>query len=172
MARLFPYQAIPGLYAESSEPSGGGRIYHTWNMTRARLRNTNLRSKSYSAFSTHRSRPSMKPSVRVNALVATIPPQPLHPRAVRLHLFLRRHVRYADRSLIFSAFSTSTPARERLIKRAFALHELPSLIEAIFSGNDADDTIRCLLGEDAQTFIDVMDEARFTFTHRESINRS
>jgi hypothetical protein len=114
----------------------------------------------------------MKPSVRVNTLVATIPPQPLHPRAVRLHLCLRRHVRYADRSLIFSAFSTSTPACEHLIGRAFALHELPSLIEAIFSSDDADDTIRCLLDEDAQTFIDVMDEARFTFAHRESIDQT
>jgi len=56
----------------------------------------------------------------------------------------------------------NAPACERLIRRAFALHELPSLIEAISSGEDESDTIRCLRGDDAQTFIDVIDEARST----------
>jgi hypothetical protein len=46
-----------------------------------------------------------------------------------------------------------------LIRRAFSLHELPSLLEAIFSGNDEADAISRLLGDDAQAFIDVMDEA-------------
>ena len=40
-----------------------------------------------------------------------------------------------------------------------ALHKFPSLIEAIFLSKDGGDTIRCLLGNDAQTFIDVIDEA-------------
>ena len=46
----------------------------------------------------------------------------------------------------------------RAAKRAFALHELPSLIEVIFSSQDEGDTIRRLLGDDAQAFIDVIDE--------------
>ena len=58
----------------------------------------------------------------------------------------------------------------RLIRRAFAPHELPYLIEAISSRNDAGDTIRSLLVDDAQIFVDVLDEARPTFAHRESIN--
>jgi hypothetical protein len=52
----------------------------------------------------------------------------------------------------------------------FAPHELPSLVEAIFSNNDADDAIHCLIGEDAQTFVDVIDEARSAFAHRGSVN--
>jgi hypothetical protein len=46
-----------------------------------------------------------------------------------------------------------------LIRRAFTPNELPSLLEAIFSSNDEVDTIRCLLEDDAQAFVDVMDEA-------------
>ena len=62
-------------------------------------------------------------------------------------------------------FSTSNVAAcGRLVKREFAPHELPSLIEAIFSSNDGDEMIRCLPRDDAQTFIDVIDEARSTFT--------
>ena len=45
---------------------------------------------------------------------------------------------------------------------AFALHELPSLIEVIFSSKDEGDTICRLLGDDAQAFVDVIDEARST----------
>ena len=58
-----------------------------------------------------------------------------------------------------------TLACGRLIRRAFALHELPSLIEAIFSSKDEGNTIRCLTGDDAQTFVDVIDEVRSTPTH-------
>ena len=43
---------------------------------------------------------------------------------------------------------------------AFALHELPSMIDAIFSGKDRDDTICRLPGDDPQCFIDVIDEVR------------
>ena len=56
-------------------------------------------------------------------------------------------------------------ACERLIRRAFAPHELPSLIEAIFSSKDEGDAIRGLLGDDAQTFIDMIDEARSPSAH-------
>jgi serine/threonine protein kinase len=58
----------------------------------------------------------------------------------------------------------------RLIRRAFAPHELPSLVEAIVSSNDADNTIRSLVGDNAQTFVDVIDEARPTSARRESAN--
>ena len=54
----------------------------------------------------------------------------------------------------------NTPACKRLIRRAFAPHELPSLLEEIFSSKDEADAIRCLFGDDAQTFIDVINEAR------------
>jgi len=59
----------------------------------------------------------------------------------------------------------NTPACERLIRRAFAPHELPSLIEEFFSSKDSGDTIGHLLGDDTQAFIDVIDEARSTFAH-------
>lgn len=54
-------------------------------------------------------------------------------------------------------------ACRRLVRRAFAPHELPSLIEAIFPSEDEGDTIRSLLGDDVQTFIDVIDEVRSTY---------
>ena len=53
---------------------------------------------------------------------------------------------------------TSIDNMERLMGRAFASHELPSLIETIFS--DEGDTVNCLHGNDVQTFIDVVDEVR------------
>ena len=56
-------------------------------------------------------------------------------------------------------------ACERLISHTFSPHELPPLIEAIFSSEDEDKTIRSLPIGDAQTLINTMDEARFTF-HR------
>ena len=40
------------------------------------------------------------------------------------------------------------------------MHELPTLIEAVLSGKDDGDTVRRLLRDDAQTFIDVIDEVR------------
>jgi len=52
-----------------------------------------------------------------------------------------------------------------LIGRAFSPDELPSLIEAIFSSKEEHDMIHGLLGADAQTFIDIIDEARPTFVH-------
>ena len=54
------------------------------------------------------------------------------------------------------------PALGRLIKQEFVPDELPSLIEAVFACKDVGDTIRCLPRDDAQTFIDVIDEARHT----------
>ena len=37
------------------------------------------------------------------------------------------------------------------------------MIEAIFSSEDEGDTIRSLLGDDVQTFVDVIDEVRSTY---------
>ena len=54
--------------------------------------------------------------------------------------------------------SFNIPACHRLIKRAFILCELSPLIEAVFSSKDEGDLVRCLRGEDAQTFIDVLYE--------------
>lgn len=62
------------------------------------------------------------------------------------------------------AFQITTLACERLIKRAFVVGELPSLIEAILSSRDDGETIRRLPRDDAQSLIDVVDEARFTFS--------
>ena len=56
-----------------------------------------------------------------------------------------------------------------LIKRAFTPHELPLLVEVVFSSKGERDVIRCLGEDDAQTFIDVIDEARFTLPcHRDT----
>lgn len=75
----------------------------------------------------------------------------------------------APPSLVFHAIlivplflDFDTQACQRLIKRAFAPHELPSLIEAVFSSANADDMIRCLCVDDVQTFIDVVGEVRST----------
>ena len=62
--------------------------------------------------------------------------------------------------LTFYFLNFNVPACGRLVRRAFALHELPSLIEMIFSSQDESDTIRRLLGDDAQAFVDLMDQAR------------
>ncbi|KAF9645013.1 kinase-like protein [Thelephora ganbajun] len=58
-----------------------------------------------------------------------------------------------------STIHVSKGACGRLIRRAFTLNELPSLIEAIFSDKDERDAIHRLLRDDAQNFIDVIDEA-------------
>ena len=62
--------------------------------------------------------------------------------------------------MLIIRFLFNISACGRLVRRAFALHELPSLIEVIFSSQDEGDTIRRLLGDDAQAFVDVIYEAR------------
>ena len=52
-----------------------------------------------------------------------------------------------------------------LIRRAFTPNERSSLIEAILSSEDEEEAIRNLSLEDAQTFVDTINEARCTF-HR------
>ena len=67
--------------------------------------------------------------------------------------------------LRFSFLNFNTAACGRLTRREFSPHELPALIEAILSSKDKGDIIQCISGDDAQTFVDVIDEARSTFTH-------
>lgn len=61
------------------------------------------------------------------------------------------------RSLLFNY---NALACRRLIRRAFALDELPSLIEAMLSNEREAKSILCLPAEDAQILIDVINEAR------------
>jgi len=49
-------------------------------------------------------------------------------------------------------------ALQRLIKRAFALHEFPSLAEAVFLSTDAGGMIHRLCVDDAQALIDAIAE--------------
>ena len=51
-------------------------------------------------------------------------------------------------------------ALQRLVSRDVPQDELPSVIEAVISNAKAADIVKCLQESDAQTFIDVMDEAR------------
>ena len=70
----------------------------------------------------------------------------------------------ALRFILLSQFNS--PACQRLINRAFTPYELPSLIEAVFSSVDEVDTVRCLCGDDAQTFVDVIDQAGSSLARR------
>ena len=70
----------------------------------------------------------------------------------------------ALRFILLSQFNS--PACQRLINRAFTPYELPSLIEAVFSSVDEVDTVRCLCGDDAQTFVDVIDQVGSSLARR------
>ena len=61
------------------------------------------------------------------------------------------------------------PAFGLLIRRAFDPYELPPLVEAVFSSKGEREIVRSLSGDNAQTFVDVIDEARSTFgRHRDT----
>jgi len=65
---------------------------------------------------------------------------------------------------LFTFLNFDTPAFGFLIRRAFGPHELPLLIHVVFSSRDESDIIHCLRsGDDAQTFVDVIDKVCFTF---------
>ena len=68
---------------------------------------------------------------------------------------------FAEYQLSSDPFFFLCSACGRLVGRAFDVHEFPSLIEAIFSTKDEIDAICCLHGDDAQAFIDVIDEVCF-----------
>ena len=70
----------------------------------------------------------------------------------------------ADRCLaLFSQLYT--PAFRRLLRGKFASDELLSLMKDIFARKDMDDIIRGLPKDDAQTFIDIVDEVRDPSVH-------
>jgi hypothetical protein len=131
-------------------------ITHTTSITRRRLRSTSWRSKRYSAFSIHRARSSMRTSVWLNLAAPLLS---LLPRVVRPQRARTEHQLSPD---LFPFLNLNYPACKRLIRRAFAPNDLPSLVEAILSSKDEGDIIRCLHGDDAQSFIDVVDEVHFT----------
>ena len=58
----------------------------------------------------------------------------------------------------FVPLDSITPACKRLVRRMFTPYELSSLIEAIFSSEGEINMVHFLCGNDAQTFIDVIDE--------------
>ena len=60
----------------------------------------------------------------------------------------------------FHGFDLYAPAFGRLIRREFVSDELPSLIKDIFTSNDVDDRIIRLPKDDAQAFVNVIDQAR------------
>ena len=64
-------------------------------------------------------------------------------------------LRWPDRQLL--AFR-STPTWKRLIDRPLAPDERISLVAELFSDHDEIEAIKYLHGDDAQSFIDVMDE--------------
>jgi len=66
----------------------------------------------------------------------------------------------------FILFGSNTPAVGFLIGRVFSPGELPFLINTIFSSEDWGDVIRRIRsGNDAQAFIDLIDEARPASAH-------
>jgi len=50
------------------------------------------------------------------------------------------------------------PAWKRLIDRSLTTDERISLIKSIFSNHDENEMVKRLCGDDAQTFVDVIDE--------------
>ena len=59
---------------------------------------------------------------------------------------------------------SSERALQRLISGAVSLDELSSLIESIFSSENATGMVRCLQGINAQTFVDMVDEVRIALS--------
>ena len=64
--------------------------------------------------------------------------------------------------MLSSQFQYHTQACQRLIRGAFVPRELPTLIEAILSSQDEGYMVRSFCRDDAQIFIDVIDEVRST----------
>jgi len=56
--------------------------------------------------------------------------------------------------------SSEEPAWKQLISHTLAIHERISLITTIFSDDNQVEMVRQLSGNDAQTFIDRIDEVR------------
>jgi hypothetical protein len=148
-----PYQAGPGLCTKSSGLLEEELPRHTQSTTKRRPRTTCWRSNGYSPLSAHWIR---VPLTWCRQLILSPPPQPLHLRAVCLQPRL-------GWSLIHYSTLDAIVACRRLVRREFTPHQLPSLIEVIFSSGDGGEIACTLPGDDAQTFIDVIYEARSAF---------
>jgi hypothetical protein len=107
---------------------------------------------------------------RVTAQSPLTLPRSLHPRPVRSQPRLCCLRGTLIDPLVLLLSQLRLPACGRLIARTFTPHELPSLVEAIFLSNNTDDAIRSLVGEDAQTFVDAIDEVRPASPHRKFVN--
>ena len=82
---------------------------------------------------------------------------PAHPPApVSSHLFRRSPIRELDGFLVRS----DLPAWKQLINPALTIHERVSVNMAIFADRDKVETIERLCGDDAQTFVNVIDKVR------------
>ena len=61
-----------------------------------------------------------------------------------------------------SSLNPGTSVVRRLIDRTFAKPECSSLIESLFSSKDGRNAIQGLQRDDAQSFVDILDEVRPT----------
>ena len=92
----------------------------------------------------HTSRQSLGKDYTTTGMASSPPSQALCRSLINLRLFL----------------NYDTAACGRLLKRKFALRELPSIVDSILSSSSEGETIRGLPVGDAQAFIDVVDEVR------------
>ena len=60
--------------------------------------------------------------------------------------------------LTYSSHSNNTPAWKRLVDHSPGLDERISLITDVFSSRNETEAVRHLCGEDAQSFVDLVDE--------------
>ena len=70
------------------------------------------------------------------------------------HPFRRSSIRELDGFFVYS----DLPAWKQLLDPTLATHKRIPLIATIFSGSDEVEITRNLFGDDAQTFVDVIDE--------------
>ena len=92
-----------------------------------------------------------------------------NPLFVRLELYvfgsITSNVQITNCSSIPLTSTFNALAFCRLVRRAFAPHELSFLVDTIFSSEDECDRINFLHQDDAQDLADVLDEARSAFAH-------
>lgn len=137
-------------------------------MIRAKSRASRWRYERYSVLSTRRVHPVTEATVWVNVLFNHYPlvlaalSQYQHPRVVRYVFTFTDPLWSGD---CYPVFFFYAPAIGRLVRREFIPDQLPSLIEAIFTCEDIDNTIRRLPRDDAQIFVDIMDEVCCALVH-------
>ena len=73
------------------------------------------------------------------------------------------------RHFVLNLVQPPTPAWERLISQALPTDKRISLITSIFSDSSEIDTVNHLHGDDAQAFIDVIDEVLFCSSTSEAV---